>query len=141
MAKRHKIGKDFSKLFPEASPEAIDLLKKLLMFDPEKRINVVDALAHPYLAEFHMLEDEPSRESVDYLDFEFEDHNLTTQQLKGKLQIIKMFSMRKLCSITIKSFTLITKERKPIEKALLVIFSRIQTLPTSILSPIPMNDS
>lgn len=53
------------------------------MFDPEKRINVTEALAHPYLADLHLEEDEPIRQSVDYLDFEFEDHNLTTQQLKG----------------------------------------------------------
>jgi hypothetical protein len=46
---------------------------------------VNEALSHPYLADLHLEEDEPSRESVDYLDFEFEDHNLTTQQLKDLL--------------------------------------------------------
>jgi serine/threonine protein kinase len=83
LPKNKKNGKDFNKLFSFAAPEAIDLLKKLLTFDPEKRISVVDALAHPYLKDLHLEEDEPTREPVDYLDFEFEDHNLTTQQLKG----------------------------------------------------------
>ena len=69
LPKHKKNGKDFNKLFSFANPEAIDLLRKLMMFDPEKRISVTQALAHPYLADLHLEEDEPSRESVDYLDF------------------------------------------------------------------------
>ena len=38
--KNKKNGKDFSKLFGFAPPEAIDLLKKFFIFDPEKRITV-----------------------------------------------------------------------------------------------------
>lgn len=55
------------------------------MFDPEKRITVTEALDHPYLADLHLEEDEPTREEVNHLDFEFEDYNLTTQQLKDLL--------------------------------------------------------
>lgn len=40
-SRNKKNGKDFNKIFPNASPEAIDLLKKLLAFDPEKRLSVV----------------------------------------------------------------------------------------------------
>ena len=40
----------WEKLLPRASSaELIDLLDKLLTFDPNKRIGVNDALAHPYL--------------------------------------------------------------------------------------------
>lgn len=38
----------FSTLFPTASPLAIDLLEKMLVFDPTKRISIDDALRHPY---------------------------------------------------------------------------------------------
>ena len=69
LPKNKKNGKDFSKLFGYAPPLAIDLLKKFLIFDPEKRITVEEALAHPYLADLHLEEDEPSREEVDPLDF------------------------------------------------------------------------
>lgn len=42
----------------DVDPDAVDLLEKMLMFNPDKRITAVDALAHPYFAEFHDLEDE-----------------------------------------------------------------------------------
>lgn len=43
-------AKDFNQIFKGASAEAIDLLKRMLTYDPEERITVADALAHPYLA-------------------------------------------------------------------------------------------
>jgi len=38
---------DFRRLFKHASVDAIDLLSKMLVFDPKKRITVDEALAHP----------------------------------------------------------------------------------------------
>ena len=35
--------------FPKATPESLDLLTKMLMFDPEERISIPDALSHGYL--------------------------------------------------------------------------------------------
>ncbi|KAF9288473.1 MAP kinase [Linnemannia elongata] len=60
----------FQQLYPRASPLAIDLLEKLLNFDPAARITVEQALAHPYLAAYHEEDDEPSHEKV--FDFSFE---------------------------------------------------------------------
>ncbi len=45
--------------FPSASPEALDLLQKLLQFNPDKRISPEGALRHPYCAQFHNPHDEP----------------------------------------------------------------------------------
>ncbi|CAJ0631999.1 13641_t:CDS:2 [Entrophospora sp. SA101] len=39
----------FSKMFPDANTHAIDMLEKLLTFNPTKRITVEEALEHPYL--------------------------------------------------------------------------------------------
>lgn len=37
----------FKTLYPTASPLALDLLQKLLLFDPAKRIECQEALEHP----------------------------------------------------------------------------------------------
>ncbi|KAL7311034.1 mitogen activated protein kinase 2, variant 2 [Mucor circinelloides] len=60
----------FQNLYPRASPLAIDLLNKLLTFDPAKRITVEEALAHPYLSAYHDEDDEPSH--TQSFDFSFE---------------------------------------------------------------------
>ncbi|EZG64224.1 mitogen-activated protein kinase [Gregarina niphandrodes] len=43
----HKDPIDLNTKFPGASTKAIDLLKKMLQFNPDKRINVDEALNHP----------------------------------------------------------------------------------------------
>lgn len=47
-------------MFPGASEGAVDLLGRLLQFDPRRRISVVDALKHPWLAQLHDDTVEPS---------------------------------------------------------------------------------
>lgn len=72
----------FHKLFPHANPQAIDLLQKMLAFDPAKRITVTDALAHPYLADYHFPDDEP--ECPTRVSFAFEGTGaMTKPELQG----------------------------------------------------------
>lgn len=42
--------KPLSTLFTNANPLAVDLMEKCLTFSPKRRIDVNEALAHPYLA-------------------------------------------------------------------------------------------
>ena len=47
------------RFYPHTSAQALDLIDKMLVFDPTKRITVEEALAHPYLASLHDKDDEP----------------------------------------------------------------------------------
>ncbi|KAJ1647544.1 mitogen activated protein kinase [Coemansia erecta] len=48
------------RIFPSATPLALDLLERLLDFDPSTRITIDEILAHPYLKAYHNPEDEIS---------------------------------------------------------------------------------
>jgi len=50
----------WNKLFPQADQKALDLLGKMLTFNPYKRISVEEALAHPYLEQYYDPADEVS---------------------------------------------------------------------------------
>ncbi|KAH7914855.1 kinase-like protein [Hygrophoropsis aurantiaca] len=47
------------RVLPAADFQALDLLSKMLSFDPVTRITVTEALAHPWLASYHDESDEP----------------------------------------------------------------------------------
>ena len=72
-------------IFPKTSDLALDLLEKLLAFNPVKRITVEEALRHPYLEPYHDPEDEPTAEPIpeEFFDFDKNKENLTKEQLKG----------------------------------------------------------
>ena len=63
-------------MFANHNPLAIDLLKKMLLFDPLKRITVNEALEHPFLENLHSEEDEPTADLVTPFDFDFEIYDL-----------------------------------------------------------------
>ena len=50
---------DFASLYPRANVLVVDLLERILVFNPHRRISVVEALAHPYLASLHYVSAEP----------------------------------------------------------------------------------
>ncbi|PON50304.1 Tyrosine-protein kinase [Parasponia andersonii] len=72
--------RSFVEEFPKIHSEAVDLVEKMLTFDPSRKIAVEDALAHPYLTSLHDITDELACPFV----FEyFDQYNaLTEEQVK-----------------------------------------------------------
>lgn len=57
-----KPRKSLAEHFQGADPDVVDIMEKMLVFDPRARITAVQALEHPYLADYHEPDDEPSAE-------------------------------------------------------------------------------
>ncbi|NP_001311985.1 mitogen-activated protein kinase homolog MMK2-like [Nicotiana tabacum] len=70
----------FSARFPNMSPLAIDLLEKMLVFDPTGRITVDEALCHPFLSSLHDINDEPICPRP--FSFDFEQPSITEENIK-----------------------------------------------------------
>ncbi|XP_039117526.1 mitogen-activated protein kinase homolog D5-like [Dioscorea cayenensis subsp. rotundata] len=70
----------FAEKFPQMHRTAIDLVEKMLTFNPSQRITVEDALAHPYFASLHDTSDEPVCKTP--FSFDFEQHVLTEEHVK-----------------------------------------------------------
>lgn len=70
--------------FPGAPPDAVDLLKKMLVFNPDKRITVEQALAHPFLAS---TQNKAKEHVADASIVAIEDGKLSHEELKAKLLV------------------------------------------------------
>jgi serine/threonine protein kinase len=62
------------------NPQILDLIDKCLEFNPDNRITVDQALAHPYLANLHDPTDEPAFDKD--VNFTFEKGDLSLKELK-----------------------------------------------------------
>ncbi|TFY81157.1 hypothetical protein EWM64_g2851 [Hericium alpestre] len=79
----------FQQLFPNANPLALDLLSKMLNFDPAKRITCEQALDHPYLAVWHDPSDEPVCPTN--FDFGFEEEDTIEGMKKLIVEEVNVF--------------------------------------------------
>lgn len=70
-------------VYRQADIVAIDLLTKLLRFDPDKRLSVAECLKHPYLAQLHCPQDEPESKPLDlFRDFPYDSKsNVSNEEL------------------------------------------------------------
>lgn len=63
-----------AQLYPGANPLALNLIDRMLVFDPSQRITVAEALQHPYLSLLHDASLEPTAPfPLDHLDL-LDDH-------------------------------------------------------------------
>jgi len=70
----------WDRLYPNAHPQALDLLERMLTFNPHRRIKVEEALAHPYLDQYYDPQDEPVAQEP--FKFEMELDDLPKERLK-----------------------------------------------------------
>jgi len=78
LPKRSKLP--LKNLYPDASPVALDLLEKLLVFNPDKRYTAEECLGHPYFEEYHSAEAEPLCDEV--FDWRWDNFEPTKELLQ-----------------------------------------------------------
>ena len=81
LVKRTKLT--WSSLFPNANPIALDLLEKMLTFNPKKRYTVDQCMSHPYFEGLHDPEQEPI--TTAQFDWTFDAVELTKENLQSMI--------------------------------------------------------
>ncbi|XP_077249545.1 mitogen-activated protein kinase homolog MMK1-like [Tasmannia lanceolata] len=76
----HYARQSFTEKLPDVNPKAIDLVEKMLTFDPRQRITVEDALAHPYLETVRDINNEP--DCLEPCSYDIEQNELTMEEMK-----------------------------------------------------------
>ncbi|OQR97340.1 mitogen-activated protein kinase [Achlya hypogyna] len=71
----------FRTVFPQATPEAIDLLERMLTFDPAGRCTVDEALSHPYMQSIERRYTPKDIAVPTHISFAFEQENLSKTEL------------------------------------------------------------
>lgn len=71
---------EWSSLYPKASPLALDLLDKMLAFNPDKRLTVKKCLEHPFFEELHYPDEE--FEAMKPFDWSFDDFELDKEKIQ-----------------------------------------------------------
>ncbi|XP_023554218.1 mitogen-activated protein kinase 15-like isoform X1 [Cucurbita pepo subsp. pepo] len=72
----------FSQKFPNVDPLALQLLRRLLAFDPKDRPTAEEALADPYFKGLAKVEREPSCQPISKVEFEFERRKVTKDDIR-----------------------------------------------------------
>ena len=81
LAKRTK--QSFNLMFSNANPVALDLLGKMLTFNPKKRYTVEQCISHPYFEGLHDPEQEPTADS--HFDFSYDKDSLSKEKLRNMI--------------------------------------------------------
>ncbi|CBZ29942.1 putative map kinase [Leishmania mexicana MHOM/GT/2001/U1103] len=72
--KSHRPQADWRQRYPKASSEALDLLRRMLVFNPKRRITVLQAMRHPFLVQLH----DDADDNISYTLFRFDENEQKT---------------------------------------------------------------
>ncbi|EMS68017.1 Mitogen-activated protein kinase 14 [Triticum urartu] len=79
---RRKKPVPFTHKFPNADPLALNLLERMLAFDPKDRPSAEEALADLYFKNIASVDREPSAQPITKLEFEFERRRITKDDIR-----------------------------------------------------------
>ncbi len=75
--------RNVKEMMPTLGSDGLDMLKKLLLFNPSHRLTVEQALRHPYVSQFHCEEEELSCKKV--IEIPLDDHKYSIKDYREKL--------------------------------------------------------
>lgn len=85
---------DLKDKYPGCTPEAIDFLNKLLVFNPHFRMTLDEAIKHPFMDSVRT--DKTQNNFGSKIDFDFDKEDLTNAQLRQLfINEIMMYSQNK----------------------------------------------
>jgi serine/threonine protein kinase len=95
---------------------ALDLLKKLLVWDPEQRLTAEAALTHPYLSLYHDPTDEPiANQTFDWSTIDA-DHGIDTWKTLVYVLLYKVYFSSLTDVLDISRFWTISAVPAPLEQ-------------------------
>eukprot|EP00916_Digyalum_oweni_P002796 GHVL01005198.1.p2 GENE.GHVL01005198.1~~GHVL01005198.1.p2 ORF type:complete len:102 (-),score=13.48 GHVL01005198.1:2518-2823(-) len=78
-------------MYPEANPKVLDLVSKMLTFNPNVRITAEEAIEHPYFDEVRSVED--VRCSDNQIDWSFDRFQLKRENIASRFDVeLKKFN-------------------------------------------------
>ena len=77
-------GRDLAELYPRATDSAVGLMRRLLQFNPVKRLTAAQALAHPYFTDIRETECEVECPSV--FDWSYEAYTKTKPAMQAEFR-------------------------------------------------------
>jgi serine/threonine protein kinase len=121
--------KSLEDLIPNISKDSIDLIRRLLQFNPNKRITAEEALTHPYVINFHNLKEEISK-GYDVVPQLNDNVRLTIDEYRNKLY--QFIQQTKQAGGSIKNSTTSTtiKKQQPKSEAFMRSNSSLQSTAT-----------
>lgn len=78
----HRPRRPLNVLFEHADPMAVDVLSRMLAFDPDQRISALEALNHPYFSEYRHLGLGARASPLPAEEFVFESSTLSPDQMR-----------------------------------------------------------